>query len=402
VVDEARRGLNEYPESSHILLQLGYAYQRLEQSDKAIEIYSKCLEQDADMSEAHEYLASIYFDQGEEKLAARHIKAALKLEPEKASIHAKASMIFSSKFPGISEKHLQKARELDPFDSATKSADAYMSVMSLKFGHLRKILVRNMEDDPDSPRSMAGMGFVEISYGNYDKAIPLLQNAYVHEPDEDTLDAWIDARIAKSFPFNIFIRLHVLSYPFGPTIQCVFLMLILLFGWSLPFHKFHSAYESWIQIAHIVTAIYLSTIYLIKYPIQFYYRLRYHSETNIFTHRNALKLTLFLATIVYWILLVTERDTWVSLASFELMYAVAWHAVKTRTLISTKVFMGLLYLISWISFVIVPISTSNGLEINKLYWLPAVLGWAALLLLMDPTSKFERWWRRRNGENLTG
>lgn len=386
---EVLKGLEEFPESAQLLLCLALTYMELGKSKKALDAVKASLEVDPNIADSHELLARIYLERHEENQAKKAIDESLAIDPDSASGHAMAYLVYQDNSPLKAAKHLRQAREIDPEDSLFQFADAQNSVMSLKFGRLRKILKRRIAENPDDRNLKVSIGLVELSHGNYSRAEPYLQEAYVHSNEEGILDAWVDSRLAKYFPFNLMIRYHVLAYPFSLGFQIFSLLPILFFGWLLSTNEFKETHESWLWILHLVFAAYLASIYLLKYPVQFFFKLQHHPEVSIWTYRNAQKLALFIAAISYLILIFDGAEYWLSIMAFSMVYIPFWHFVAVRKHWISRSLYLLLYLLAFASFGLIMFSESLPFQFEKYMSVPALFVWIIMVIGDERMEKFE-------------
>jgi len=275
---EIQKCLAIYPQEDTLYLLRGRCFELTEDNQSAIAAYLKALALVPDTLVAHQQLVVVYGRNGKSQLAEKHLKTCLRLAPNDASVLAMASMVYATNHPFKSQRMLNQAKAIDPNDATVKTADSYNSLMSLKLGRFKKSLIRNMHEDPTSAKSMYGMGLVELSNGHFEQAADLLRQSYVKEPGPGKLDAWIDARLAKYWPFSWTVRAGWITYPFGLGFQLfVFLIGLPLFflmsvGWEPHF-------DNWLWVIHFALALFLSFTYILKYPAQYLYRRIHHKDT---------------------------------------------------------------------------------------------------------------------------
>lgn len=324
-------------------------------------------------------------------LQKKHADICLTLSPDDATALAISSLVYINDKPLKANRMLKAALAADPTNKTVQYADAYHAIMGLKLGRIKKLLVRNMEEDPTSPGTMFGMGTVELSRGNFERAEFLLRESYVGAPDAGKIDAWIDARLGKYPPFKWLIPFSWMTYGFALGFQSGAFLFWIIFGFILPVSGLDdSPYAQYIWAIHGLVAIPLALNYVIKYPIQYIIRRNLHPETPVFTGRDWMKSALFLSTIIYVYAIVTPGFDVIVIALFILLYAPLWFLVKERTHPLTKGFFFVVYLSAWISLfatIWVTAFTEMG---DKWISLPVIVGWMVILLLADAAEKFER------------
>ena len=393
-LEKTQDALTEYPNAPSLYWYQAACLEEVGQENAAIEAYRTALSIYPDFEDAYRRLAHIYFSQGNKELAQKYAEDYLALAPDDAGALAIGSLAYANDKPLKSAQLLKAALAADPNDPTVKYADTYHAFMGLKIGRIKKILLQDMEEDPTSPGAMFGMGTVELSRGNFDRAEFLLRESYVGEPDYGKMDAWIDARLGKYIPFKWLIPFGWVSYAFALGFQSVIFLFWIIFGYMLATKGAEDApYVKYIFGIHALVAIPLVLNYVIKYPIQYIFRRKHHPETPVFTDRDWMKLALCISTVVYVYAILTQSFVAVA-ALILLLYAPLWFLVKERTHPLTKGFYLVIYLSAWASFFATVWATFAGVN-DRWISIPVTFGWLVMLLLGDTAKKIER----RLGDN---
>jgi tetratricopeptide (TPR) repeat protein len=381
-IEHAQRLLFEtlafYPDKADLYLLQGQCFEMSQEKEAAIEAYLKALSLDPDNHLGHYQLVNLYKTKGDKKLAKKHLIECLRLEPNNAGVLGLASLFYANEHPTKSKQYLKAALAIDPNDIKVKQADAYHSLMSFKIGRLKRIIIRNMMNNPTSAASMFSMGLVELSNGNFTNAIDLLRQSYVKKPSEEKLDAWIDARLGAYWPFKWTIRPGWISYIFGIEYQLfAFLIFTNFFLWLTV--RLEPHYDNWIWLIHFAIAVFLGFTYVLKYPIQYIYRLNNHPEAPKLTKRDFKKFILFICTIVYGIVIFTKEVSLLLGCIFFLIYLPLWHVVNNHTHWFPKSISYFLYGLSWTCFILNGLGELFNWNLPRLITFPAVMGWLAIL-----------------------
>ncbi|MEM7103400.1 MAG: hypothetical protein AAF502_09745 [Bacteroidota bacterium] len=384
-----RDGLQRWPEEPLIFRMLGAYHELKDEDHKALKAYQEAIKLDPEFLDARERLCLMLHDTGNTKKAKEHLDVCLEQGSSVASVHALAYLVNANDHPFKAERFLKQALKLDPEDELVRYAESHNTITSLKLGKFKKLLTQQMEKDPTSAGAMFGMGLVELSRRKFKNAENLLRQSYVLEPDEGKLDAWIDARIGKYFPFVLSVPLGWISYPFSMGFQVIGFIFYLILLLAIPMSQYESHYDQWLWMIYMAITVFLSLTYILKYTVQYVFRSKHHPEVPKFSHRDAMKLTLLLATVSLWFILL-EKDYNLLMANvFVLMYVMMWPLVRERSHPLTKSGFMLIYGLAWLSFLAEVIKVVFSLDIPNFVSLPSTLGWVALLFLIQFAEKFE-------------
>jgi len=389
-LEQIQDALAEYPNVAFLYWYQGACLEDTEQVHAAIEAYLTALSIDPDFEDAHARLARLYLMQGKKELAQKYAENCLALSPDDGRALAIGSLVYANDKPLKSARMLKAALDADPTDPTVQYADSYHAFMGLALGRIKKILLRDMKEDPTSPGAMFGMGTVELSSGNFERAEFLLRESYVREPDNRKMDAWIDARLGKYIPFKWLIPFGWVSYAFALGGQSIAFLFWIVLGYVLPIKGAEDAwYVKYILAIHALVAIPLALNYVIKYPVQYIFRRKYHPETPVFTGRDWIKLALCVSTVIYIYAILTQSFV-IIVAAIILLYAPLWFLVEERTHPLTKGFYLVVYLLAWVSFFATIWATYAGVD-DKWIGIPALFGWLVIILLGDTAEKIEHW-----------
>jgi len=382
-------GLAAFPEATDLYLLQGQCFEQMEDKAAAITAYKKVLALEPENFLAHQRLADLYNNTSKKALAEKHLEDCLRIAPNDAAVLALASLIYANNHPFKANRFLKRAAAADPNNYMVKHAEAYHNIMGLKLGNVKKMLIKNMKENPTAASTMFGMGLVQLSNGHFKQAADLLRQSYVKEPDEEKLDAWIDARLANYWPFSWSVRAGWITYPFGIGVQ-LFAFLIGLILFFLMTLDWAPHYDNWLWLVHLSIAIFLGLTYVLKYPVQYAYRLKHHSEAPKLTHRDFQKLALLICTIAYGIVIFTKEISLLLGSIFFLIYLPFWHLVAKRTHWVTKTIYMVIYGIVWASFIFSNLGDWFGWGLDKLFLAPALFGWVILLLGNDLAESWEQ------------
>jgi Tfp pilus assembly protein PilF len=370
--------LSKDPESAYLYFLQGLCFQEQGKSTKAIDSFEESLALDPDNLLCHETLALLFYNTGTPEDGIEHIEYCLKSSTENAGVLAIASLLYMDKHPFKSDRLFKQAQIIDPTDSIVEYAESIHAIMGLKLNKFKKILIRNMAENPESKEAMHGMGAVEISRGNFEEAASLLQEAYAFSPSPSLLDAWIDARLGKYIPFKWIIPWSWIGFLFVPNLQILVYSFFLFFT-VVIIDKNPTYCLPWSLYLLGTVAFLLSLIYLVKYPIQYIYKRIYHSENPWVSHHDLVKLQLGITTIIFWLQMQSFNFAYLLCTIFGSIHLLLWHFVKARTLFFTKFIMYSLYFGIWGLFAVnvfchfLNIETYKWLSFPLLIWLIAVL-----------------------------
>lgn len=380
-LQEITQALDSDPENTQLYFLKGICLQEQHKIKQAIEAFYQSLALDSDNLLCHERLALLFYHAAEKEKGLKHIEYCLNASTENPTVLAIASLLYMDKHPFRADKLLKQALAIDATDPTVEYAETIHTIMGLKINNFKKILIRNMANNPESKESMIGMGAVEISRGNFGKAAKLLQEAYAFAPSPTVLDAWIDARLAKYPPFKWFVPLGWIGFIFTPHFQILVYSFLLFFSLIIV-DKNPMYFSPWALYLLGAIASYLSLIYLLKYPIQYVYRRIYHSETPWIRHHDLIKLQLGITTIIFWLELYHFKFIYLLCTIFANIHLLMWHFVKTRTLPWTKVLMASIYFSIWGLFALNVGSYFLAINTHKWLSLPLVI-WLLTALFLD-------------------
>jgi tetratricopeptide (TPR) repeat protein len=186
------------PTNAEALAQLARSYDWNEQPVQALEVARKAVELDANHADARAFLAEIYLDLDQLDEAASEAQRAVQLDEQSAEAHRSlgAVYLFKDQLPqALSE--FEEAAQLEPnlwlrqheLASMRRRSEAYMEAI---IAYQRAIELR------PHAWSYAGLGACYYELGQYEKALPNLQQALTLDPnygDAYALMGWVHVQL---------------------------------------------------------------------------------------------------------------------------------------------------------------------------------------------------------------
>jgi tetratricopeptide (TPR) repeat protein len=186
------------PTNTEVLAQLARSYDWNDQPAQALEIARKAVELDANHADARAFLAEIYLNLDQLDEAASEAQRAVQLDEQDAEAHRSlgAVYLFKEQLPqALSE--FEKAAQLEPnlwlrqheLASMRRRSEAYVEAI---IAYQRAIELR------PHAWSYAGLGACYYELGQYEKALPNLQQALSLDPnygDAYVLMGWVHVQL---------------------------------------------------------------------------------------------------------------------------------------------------------------------------------------------------------------
>jgi tetratricopeptide (TPR) repeat protein len=186
------------PTSAEAFAQLARSYDWNGQFDQALEAAHKAVELDPNHADARAFLAEIYLDLDRLDEAASEAQMALQLDEQSAEAHRSLGWVyfFKEQLPKALAEH-EKAAQLEPnlwlrqheWASMRRQSEAYMEAI---IAYQRAIELR------PHAWSYAGLGACYYELGQYEQALPNLQQALSLDPnyeDAYALMGWVYVRL---------------------------------------------------------------------------------------------------------------------------------------------------------------------------------------------------------------
>jgi len=176
--------LARVPNSMFALNNLGLAYDRGEEREKAIELFGKAIELVPEFGEAHANLGNVYFDMDDMDRAQELYEKALSLSPNLAGLHHSIGMIELRR--GDVEaalKRFAKCVEIDPYHWESYSSIGTVYLQSGLHKEAMDAFKMALDINPDSPQDHNNLGLVYYRVGQLEEALIELRKALKINPE---------------------------------------------------------------------------------------------------------------------------------------------------------------------------------------------------------------------------
>ncbi|MFC2158330.1 protein kinase [Acidobacteriota bacterium] len=171
-------------------LAQGTAPDPLEAITKAKAAAAKALDLDNTLEEAHATLGIIYELEWNWKEGEKLLRKALSLNPNFAFAHAYyAHILFITGRPQQAVEHMEKSRELDPFNPLLQALYGMGLTFARRYDDAISLLTNNLKDSPNNLVSLSALRTVYHLKGMDEDAIVIWRKSYSAREDHEALAA---------------------------------------------------------------------------------------------------------------------------------------------------------------------------------------------------------------------
>lgn len=166
------------------LVRMGIAAANAGDTDRAIKLFSDCLEVSKSSVEACYNRGKVYLIQGDLKHAQGDLDKAIRLDSELAGAYSARSIVHRRRGNlAKAAKDLKKAIELDPEDSTALMNRADLYFLSGQYEEALADLTRVVKTNPTMTRALGNRAYILEQIGRYDDAIKDLSAIIARQPD---------------------------------------------------------------------------------------------------------------------------------------------------------------------------------------------------------------------------
>ena len=167
------------PNNTKVLLNLGYLYSVLDQSEKAAQAYEKLISLTQDVPDYYVYLARNYLNADRNEDAIRVLSDGLKHFDDNAEMHFTMALFYehTGDFDEM-VAHLKRTIEIDPKHAEAMNFLGYSyAEKDLNLDEALKLIKESLSLKPGNGYITDSLGWVYFKMGNYKKALKALQKA---------------------------------------------------------------------------------------------------------------------------------------------------------------------------------------------------------------------------------
>ena len=163
---------------------LGLAYYKLEQMDKAAGEFKEALRMNPDYADAHNYLGAVYYDLGRTREAMKEFEETLRLDPKHADARNRLGAVYYDL--GRIEEAMEEFKETLRLDPEHIDAHNNVGVIYAERGRLEeavKEFLAAQKSDPKSHDAYKNLGLAYALLGRLDDAVTQYKEAIRLKPD---------------------------------------------------------------------------------------------------------------------------------------------------------------------------------------------------------------------------
>lgn len=177
------------PGEPNLMDTLGWAYYKLGNAEKAVEVLSRALQIDDGLADLHFHLATVLYDLENFEQAVEHFRATVALDPENAFAFNNLAYLFSERGSNLKEglELVERALELDPENSAFLDTKGWLFYRLGRYDEADAFVSKAIALQPEVGELHLHAGQIALARGRYLAATDHFEKSLTYDPQNQEL-----------------------------------------------------------------------------------------------------------------------------------------------------------------------------------------------------------------------